>query len=185
LEQISKATQEEEKENEGSEEWLNDFGQGAEKKEAAALKLVEKEAKEQAGRFTTPWERELEMLEDWLNNPEPARELVEVELSKKVTERKVSQEETAKLKSAAEWQLEATDEDEEGMGDHSDLPMSQKNLQLRRLQEQGQPLEQLDAVIEEIRRLMLRLAETASKERLSRRKEEAATTAASVGRWSR
>jgi hypothetical protein len=35
---------------------------------------------------------ELEMLEDWLNNPEPARELTEVELSEKVTEQKVSQE---------------------------------------------------------------------------------------------
>jgi hypothetical protein len=29
---------------------------------------------------------ELEMLEDWLNNPEPTRELIEVELSGKVTE---------------------------------------------------------------------------------------------------
>jgi hypothetical protein len=28
---------------------------------------------------------ELEMLEDWLNNPEPAGELAEVELSEKVT----------------------------------------------------------------------------------------------------
>jgi hypothetical protein len=165
LEQISEAAQAEGKENEHSEEWLNDFSQGAEKKEAAALKLAAKEAKEQAGRFITPWEMELEMLEDWLNNPEPARELTEVELSEKVTEQKVSQEETAELKSAAEWQLEATDEDEEeGMGDHSDLPMCQKFLQLRRLQKQDQPLEQLDAVIEEIRRLMLRSAETASKE---------------------
>jgi hypothetical protein len=72
---------------------------------------------------------ELEMLEDWLNNPEPARELTEVELSEKVTEQKVSQRETAELKSAAEWQLEATDEDEEdGMGDHDDLLMCQKNF---------------------------------------------------------
>jgi hypothetical protein len=53
--------------------------------------------------------------------------------------------------------------DEEGMGDHDDLPMCQKNLQLRRLHEQSQPLEQLDEVIEEIRRLMLRSAETASR----------------------
>jgi hypothetical protein len=34
---------------------------------------------------------ELEMLEDWLNNPEPAGELAEVELSEKVTEQQVSQ----------------------------------------------------------------------------------------------
>jgi hypothetical protein len=38
--------------------------------------------------------------------------------------------------------------DEEGMGDHSDLPMCRKFLQLRRLHEQGQPLEQLDEVID-------------------------------------
>jgi hypothetical protein len=100
---------------------------------------------------------ELEMLEDWLNNPEPARELAEFELSeKRMTEQQVSQEETAELKSAAEWQLEATNEDEDedeedGMGDHSDLPNGQKFLQLRRLQQQSQPLEQLDEVIEEIR----------------------------------
>jgi DNA replication protein DnaD len=89
LEQTLEAAQAEaEEENEHSEEWLNDFSQGAEKKEAVALKLAAKEAKEQAGRFITPWEMELEMLEDWLNNPEPARELTEVELSEKVTEQK-------------------------------------------------------------------------------------------------
>jgi hypothetical protein len=49
-----------------------------------------------------------------------------------------------------------------------------KFLQLRRLQKQSQPLEQLDEVIEEIRRLMLRSAETASEERLSRREAAAA-----------
>jgi hypothetical protein len=59
------------------------FSQGAEKKEAVALKLAAKEAKEQAGKVITPWEMELEMLEDWLNNPGPARELTEFELSEK------------------------------------------------------------------------------------------------------
>jgi hypothetical protein len=57
-------------------------------------------------------------------------------------------------------------------------PCAKKFLQLGRLQKQDQPLEQLDEVIEEIRRLMLRSAETASKEKLSR-KEEAAAAAAS------
>jgi hypothetical protein len=42
-------------------------------------------------------------------------------------------------------------------------------LQLRRLHEQDQPLEQLDTVIEEIRRMMLGSAETASEEKLSRK----------------
>jgi hypothetical protein len=164
------AEEADEEENERSEEWLNDFGQGAEKREAVALKLVVKEVEEKADRVITPWEMELEMLEYWLNNPELARELTEVELSEKVTEQKVSQRETVEMKSAAEWQLEATDEDEEdGMGDPENLPMCQKNLQLRRLHEQSQPLEQLDEVIEEIRRLMLGSVETASEERLGRK----------------
>jgi hypothetical protein len=63
---------------------------------------------------------------------------------------------------------------EESMGDHDDLPNCRKFLQLGRLHEQGQPLEQLDEVIEEIRELMLGSAETISKEKLSRRKEAAA-----------
>jgi hypothetical protein len=93
------------------------------------LKLVAKESKERAGRFITPWEMELEMLEDWLNNPDLARELIEVEPSEKVTEQLVSQKETAEKKSTAEWQLEATDEDEEeDMGDHDDLPNCKKKL---------------------------------------------------------
>ena len=64
------------------------------------------------------------------------------------------------------------------MGDHSDLPNGQKFLQLRRLQQQNQPLEQLDEVIEEIRELMLDSEKTTSKEQLGRRKEaiEAAAT---------
>jgi hypothetical protein len=68
LEQTLEAAQEEE-EKEHSEEWLNDFSQGAENKGSVALKLAAKEAEERAGRFITPWEMELEMLEDWLNNP--------------------------------------------------------------------------------------------------------------------
>ena len=77
------------------------------------------------------------MLEDWLNNPGPTRELTEFELLGKVTEQQVSQRETAELNSATEWQLEATGEDkEEGMGDHDDPLNCRKFLQLRRLQKQ-------------------------------------------------
>jgi hypothetical protein len=121
---------------------------------------------------------ELEMLEYWLNNLGPARELVEFELSeKRMTEQQVSQEETAELKSTAEWKLEAIDKDEEGsIGDHGDLPNGQKFLQLRRLNE-DQPLEQLDEVIIEIRELMLKSVDTASREQLRRRKEAAVATA--------
>jgi hypothetical protein len=176
--------EEAEGESEHSEECLNIFNRGAEKQEVVALKLAAKEVKEGKDRIITPWEMELEMLEDWLNNQEPARELEKLELSeKKMTEKQVSQEETVELKSAAEWQLEATDEEgdkdedeKDGMGDHSDLPNGKKILQLRRLQKQSQPLEQLDEVIEEIRELMLKSIGTASKEQLGRRKEVAATT---------
>jgi hypothetical protein len=66
--------------------------------------------------------------------------------------------------------------DEQGMGDHDDLLMCQIFLQLRRLHEQSHPWEQLDEVIEEIIRLMLRSIENASEGRLSRR-EAVATVA--------
>jgi hypothetical protein len=89
LEQISEAAQAE-KEDEHSDEWLTIFSQEAEKKEAAALKLTTEEEKEQANKVLTPWEMELEMLEDWLNNPEPTGELIEDQLSEKVTKRHVN-----------------------------------------------------------------------------------------------
>ena len=65
--------------------------------------------------------------------------------------------------------------DEGGMGDHDDLPMCQKNLQLRRLHEQDQPWEQLDEVIEKIMELMLGSTRTASEEKLRRRAVAEAT----------
>jgi hypothetical protein len=55
------------------------------------------------------------------------------------------------------------------MEDLVDLPICKEEVQRSRLQKESQPWEQLDEVIEEIRRLMLRsAAETASKEKLSR-----------------
>jgi hypothetical protein len=63
---------------------------------------------------------------------------------------------------------------EGGMGDHDDLPNGQNFLQMRRLHEQDQPWEQLDKVIMEIMQLMLKSAQTASKEQLGRKKEAAA-----------
>jgi hypothetical protein len=55
------------------------------------------------------------------------------------------------------------------MGDLVDLPTDKdKEVQLRRLHKESQPLDQMDEVIEGIRRLMLRSAEkTASEEELS------------------
>jgi hypothetical protein len=169
-----------------SEEWLSIFSHGAERtatwevaeeeKEVVALRLAAKGAEEQAGTFITPWEMELEMLEDWLNNPEPTRELTECELSeKRMTEKQVSQAEIAELETAVKWQLKATDEDEkDGMGDHDDLSIGQNILQQRRLQRQSQPQEQLDREIEDIRRLMLRPAQITSEEKLGKEKEAAA-----------
>jgi hypothetical protein len=55
--------------------------------------------------------------------------------------------------------------------DRVDLPTDEEEVQPRRLHKESQPLEQLDEVIEGIRRLMLRsTAESASKEKLSGRK---------------
>jgi hypothetical protein len=48
------------------------------------------------------------------------------------------------------------------MGDQMIYPLIKK-LQQRRLHKKSQPLEQLDRVIEEIRKLMLRSAEEVSK----------------------
>jgi hypothetical protein len=58
-------------------------------------------------------------------------------LSEKVTEQQVSREKTAEMDFAAAWQVEATVDEEDGMGDHSDLPNHRKFLQLRRLHEQA------------------------------------------------
>jgi len=150
LEKISEAAQEE-KENEHFEEWINAFSQGVERKEVVALKLTVED------KVLTPWEMELEILQDRMKNPEPARELAEVELSKNVTEQQVIQEETVEMVFAAGWQVKATEEEEEdGMGDHDDLPNCRKFLQLGRLKKQSQPLEQLDEVIENIRKFMIR-----------------------------
>jgi hypothetical protein len=64
-----KIPQTEGEEDEHSEEWLKNFSQVAETKTPAALKLTTEE--EHVDKMLTPWEMELEMLEDWLNHPEP------------------------------------------------------------------------------------------------------------------
>jgi hypothetical protein len=62
-------------EDEHSKECLNAFNQEA--KEAATLKLAAEEAEEKVEKMITPWERELDMMEDWLNNSEPIDEFHE------------------------------------------------------------------------------------------------------------
>jgi hypothetical protein len=92
--------------------------------------------------------------------------MAEANLSKEVTEQQVSQEETAKLEFAAERQADATEE-ENDMGDRADLPIDKKKVLQRGLHKKSQPLEKLDGVIEEIRKLMLRSIESVSKEDLN------------------
>jgi hypothetical protein len=70
---------------------------------------------------------------------------------------------TCRTESAAEWQLNATRGDKDNMGDRVDLPTDKEEVQQRRLHKKSQPLEQLDRVIEEIRKLMLRSAEAVNK----------------------
>jgi hypothetical protein len=185
---------------------------------------------EHAVKMFTPWEKELEMLEDWLNNPEPVddfhektimhivgeehstellrsfsqeveqemtaalkpatedesefqseeqleeagdeptEELAEASLSEEEVEQQLSNE-TAEMEFAAGWQAKATGDGENNKGDQDDPPIDKEELQQNMKHKESQPLEQLDREIEEIRRLMLRSAtETASEEKLSRRK---------------
>jgi hypothetical protein len=57
--------------------------------------------------------------------------------------------------------LSATRGSKDNMGDQVDPPTNKEELQPRRLHKKSQPLEQLDRVIEEIRKLMLRSAQEA------------------------
>jgi hypothetical protein len=78
--------------------------------------------------------------------------------------------ETVGLESIVEWKLNATRGDKDNMGDQVDLPTDKKEeLQQIRLHKKIQPLEQLDRVEEEIRKLMLRLAEAVNKGELKKR----------------
>jgi hypothetical protein len=96
------------------------------------------------------------------------REMAEASLSEKVTEQQVSQEDkTAELNFVVRWQVEATEE-EDGMGDLVDLPICREEVQWSKMQKESQPWEQLDEIIEEIIRPMIRSTEAVSKGKLSR-----------------
>jgi hypothetical protein len=75
--------------------------------------------------------------------------------------------ETTGLESAAEWKISATIGYEDTMGDQNNLPFEEE-VQQRRLHKKSQPVEKLDRVIEEIRRLMLRSTKEISKGKLTR-----------------
>jgi hypothetical protein len=93
--------------------------------------------------------------------------MAEAKLSKGEAEQQLS-EETAKLESTTEWKDKATRDGEDFKGDRDDLPICREEVQWSRLQKESQPLEQLDEIIEEIRRMMLISAEAVSKGKLSR-----------------
>jgi hypothetical protein len=95
-----------------SKEFLRNFSEGAEQMITAVLRhAVEDEAKFQSG----------EQLDE--AGAEPTEEMAEDNLSEKVTEHHISQEnKTAELNFAAGWQVEATKE-KDGMGDLVDLPI--------------------------------------------------------------
>jgi hypothetical protein len=94
------------------------------------------------------------------------------------------------LESAAGWKISAIG-DEYSMGDQVDLPIDKKEeLQPRRLHgRRSQPVEQLEEVIEEIRRLMLNSVKNYQQEEAEQKgackssREEAATT--TTKQWSR
>jgi len=68
----------------------------------------------------------------------------------------------------ARLQVEAIEE-KDSLGDWDDLPICKEEVQWSMMQKERHPWEQLDEEIENIRRLMLRLAaETASEEELCR-----------------
>jgi hypothetical protein len=54
------------------------------------------------------------------------------------------------------------------MGGQVDLPTDKEEVQPRRMHKERQPLEQLDKVIEEIRKMMLRSVEVVNKGKLNR-----------------
>jgi hypothetical protein len=92
----------------------------------------------------------------------PSQEKVEQQLG----------DETVELKYAPEWKHNATRGSKYSMGDQVDMDIDkheEKEVQQRRLHKKSQPLEKLVEVIEEIKKLMLRLAEAIIKEDLNRR----------------
>jgi hypothetical protein len=173
LEQAFETAQTDEEKNECSEEQLNKFSQQAER--AAAFELTVKEI-----------EGGNEHSEEWLD-------IFSISAEKTATWEvaEAEEEDTDNICLTDLWgQIEALEErvkvqgvhiqqlklevDEKGVGDHSDLPNGQNLLQLGRLQNLNQPQEQLDREIEDIRRLMLRSAQTTSEEKLGRGKTAAA-----------
>jgi hypothetical protein len=90
-------------------------------------------------------------------------------MSEKDAEQQIS-EKTTELNFAAGWKAKATIDEENNMGDQVDLPICREEMQPRRLHKENQPWEQLEEVIEGIRRLMLKSVAESVNKKLSRKK---------------
>jgi hypothetical protein len=64
------------------------------------------------------------------------RDMAATELSQGKDEKQLS-DRTVKLNFAAEWTLSATEDEEDDMGDHDDLPICKEEMQPRRLHTQS------------------------------------------------
>jgi hypothetical protein len=185
-EKISEASQGEEEEH--STEWLKIFSQEAETEMTVALELAEEEeednidfvdlceelesleregdganfhiqrAKLEAGEEAYQPGEQLEEAGDM-----SAGELAAAKLSQEEAEQQLD-EETAELKSVAEWQLNAM-RGENRKGDRVDLPIDKEEMQSRRLHKESQQVEQLEEVIEKIRRLDVEVSARRSQQR--------------------
>jgi hypothetical protein len=139
LEQISETTQAE-GENEHSEECLNTFIQ--EYEEDVALKLTAEEAEEDdehSEEWLNIFSQEVEETPMWEFAAEEGQEADNICFAD-LWEQIEALEERLKVQSVHIQQVKL-ETDEGGMGDHDDLLMCQKFLQLRRLHEQSQPWE--------------------------------------------
>jgi hypothetical protein len=95
--------------------------------------------------------------------------LIEENLSKEEAEKKLSDDTTKR------WKDNATEE-EKNTGDHNDLPIDKEEVKHNRLHEGRQPIEHLNMVIKEIRKMIVRSIEDIISMRKLNRGEPSITT---------
>jgi hypothetical protein len=145
LEQAFETAQADERKNECSEEQLNNFSQQAER--AVALKLTAEEIEggnEHSEEWPDIFNISAEKTATWEVAEAEDKEADNTCFSD-LWDQLEALEEKVKVQGMHIQQVKL--ETDEGMGDRDDLPNGQNFLQQRRLQQQNQPLEQLDEVI--------------------------------------
>jgi hypothetical protein len=126
LEQTLEAAQADEEENEHSEEWINIFSQKAE--EVVALKLTAEEAgedDEHSEEWLRIFSQETEKTATWEFAAGEGKEADNICFAD-LWEHIEALEERVKVQGMHIQQVKLEVDDEEGMGDHSNLPMCQK-----------------------------------------------------------